>query len=193
MADNEKKYFKILGVRDDEIVLLSKVNDCTCNGEKSGQLHAITMRPLTREQIEYSWSEENLIDYWKDAVACDRTEDGLYDYIETLKSYEDTDLPFMDDYSFRYETNSALDKLSQRERDKIIKILSESCEEVGDTMVNIECSSMIHIDNEILGNADGFMDSFQYVTDEFLKIYPTLIAFSKGDISYNTCIKELDN
>ena len=98
----------------------------------------------------------------------------------------------MDDSSFRYETESALDKLSQEERDNIIKILSESCEEVGETMENIECSSITHIDNIILVDADGFIDAFQYVTDDFSKMYPTLIAFSKGDISYNTCIDELD-
>ena len=85
MADNETRIFKILGVKDDEIMILSKINDCTICGEKSGQIHAITMRTISEEQIERSWDEYELRDYWVQAVESNNTDESLSDWVESVK------------------------------------------------------------------------------------------------------------
>lgn len=191
MANNETEFFKILGVKDDEIVMLSEINDFTGCGEKSGQIHAVTMRVVTQETIDYSWSEENLEDYWKEAVNAGRTYEGLSDWVESLKSEYDIELPFFDDSSFRYETENALNELPKYSKKTIMGILEKSCEEIGETYANIECSSMIHIDGDIKKDEKGFLKDFQYKTPYFKKIYPVLVDFSKGNIDYKTCIEKL--
>ena len=191
MADNETKIFKVLGVKDNEIVILSEINDCTCYGEASGQIHAITMRTLSKEQIEYSWDEMELCDYWKDAVNDGNTYSGLSDWIEKVKQEQDENLPFCDDSSFRDETENALDELPKYQKKKIMDLLNEFCENNGETYANIECSSCIHIDDDIKKDEKGFLKDFQYKTSYFKKIYPILVDFSKGNIDYKTCIEKL--
>lgn len=191
MADNETKIFKILGVKDDEIVILSEINDCKICGESSGQIHAITMRTITEEQIERSWDEYELRDYWVDAVNANRTDESLSDWIESVKYEQDENLPFCDDSSFRYETENALEELPKYSKKTIMGILEKSCEEIGETYANIECSSMTHLDGNIKKDEKGFYKNFQYKTPYFKKIYPVLVDFSKGNIDYQTCIKKL--
>jgi hypothetical protein len=184
------EYYKILGVKDNEIVLLEEINDCKCCGEKSGQVHVITMRPLTQEQIDYSWSEDNMEEYWKMAVESGHTREGLDDFIETMKCEYNEELPYFDDDSHRYDTEQALEELKPSDREQIHEILRQSCEEVGDTYVNIEWSSAQHIDNKLnKDDEDNFhIDSFQFVTPLFKKVFPVFEKFSKGEIDYDTCI-----
>jgi len=191
---NRKVYWKILGVKDNEIVLLEEINDCKFCGEKSGQIHVQTMRPLTQEQIDYSWSEDNMEEHWKMAVESGNTHEGLSDWIEAMKCEYDAELPFFDDDSYRYETERALEELSARQRNKIHSILRKACEEVGDTYVNIECSSFQHIDNKLnKDDKDSFhIKNFQYTTPFFKKIFPTLEKFSRGDIDFDTCKELID-
>ena len=191
MADNETIIFKILGVKDNEIVILESINDFTGCGEKSGQLHAITMRPITKEQIEYSWSEDGMEDWWKEAVQSGRTCSGLSDFIEEMKSEYDESLPFLDDNSFRARTEDALSKLPISQTTKIINLLEESCEINGDTYANIECSSMIHIDDDIEKEGKEFYNSFKYKTPYFKTVFPILQDFSNGKINYTECVEKL--
>ena len=127
MAENETKIFQILGVKDDEIVILSEINDFRGCGEASGQIHAITMRTISEEQIESSWDEMELYDFWKDAVSSGNTYSGLSDWIEEVKLEQDENLPFCDDDSFRYETENALEHLF---------VKSESDTETGNAFPN---------------------------------------------------------
>lgn len=193
MAENETKIFKILGVKDDEIVILSEINDCKYCGEKSGQIHAITMRTISEEQIENSWDERELYDYWKDAVSSGNTYSGLSDWVEEVKQEQDENLPFCDDSSFRYETENALNELPKYQKNKIMTMLNDFCEQNGETYANIECSSCIHIDDDILKDEKGFYKSFQYKTPYFKSIYHILVDFSNGAIDYKTCIEKLNN
>ena len=61
----EYKRFEILGIANDELICLESITNVRCCGEKSGQIHIITMRPLSEETIENQKSEENLKDIWE--------------------------------------------------------------------------------------------------------------------------------
>ena len=187
---NRTIYYKVLGVKDDEIVLLEEINDFTCCSEKSGQVHVITMRPITQEQIDYSWSEDNMEEYWKMAVESGHTYKGLYDWIDSMKCEYDQDLPYFDDNSYRDDTEQALDELEPSEKEQVLNLIKQACEEMGSTYVTVECSTAQHMDAKLdKSKAHNFhIDSFQYATSFFKNIFPIIERFSKGEIDYNTCV-----
>ena len=63
---------------------------------------------------------------------------------------------------------------------------------MGNEMVNIENSGFYHLDSQIGKGSKELYNSFQYKTDEFIKIYPIFVKFTNGEIDYDECVKALN-
>ena len=192
MTEKRTTLWKVLGVKNDEVVLLEEINNCTCCGELSGQIHVITMRPVSVEQVEQSWDEDNIQDYWIDAVQCRNTTSSLSEWVEQVKYESDEDVCFLDDDSYRDETEQAIDELPKKEKEKVMELMEDVCNDNCETYSYLEVSSCIHVDNRIKDDSETFYNSFEYRTSYFERVYPTLIKFSNGEIDFDECTKELE-
>lgn len=183
----EYKRFEILGIQDDELVCLSEITNVTCCGEKSGQIHTITMRALTEETIENQKDPENLRDLWIEAVKGGYTDDGLEDWVEDACAEaegNDQYFPFDDD-SYRSDTNYALENLPEKEREKITEYFEKLCEDDYTTFKDFECSCCGHYDSCQMGKPFSFKTKFGK------KFIPLFDDFVKGEIDYDTLVNEI--
>lgn len=116
---------KAVGIKDGELYIA----DYFFN--HGGNFNGVTgwvMRPLTETEIEAMNEPENYVEYyrgvWKDAVRTGRTEDGLEDFAEDAARWEEGLYPG-DDPSFRDETESIVNALSEVNRDEILNYCGE--------------------------------------------------------------------
>lgn len=176
----EYKHFEILGIYKDKLVCLEEINDFTGCGESKGQVHIQTMRPLTQNQIDNAKDEDNLKDFWIEAVKGGYTEDSLSDWVEqAIDEAEGAGLYFpFDDDSGRYDVEIALNnaKDGQKVRDWFMENING--------FVDFECSSFTHLDSMLKKNKNLFSD-FQYTTQRGKEIIPQLVKFVEGKIDFD--------
>lgn len=185
----EYNRFEILGIANDELICLESITNVRCCGEKSGQIHIITMRPLSEETIENQKSEENLKEFWVEAVQADQTERSLSDWVEEVcydAECSDQYFPF-DDTSYRSETNYALEQLSNPERKKIMDYFEKYCEDQYETFKDFEVSSSTHYDSEFIRDKV----KFTYRTKFGKKFTPLFDAFFEGEIDYDGLVNQI--
>lgn len=111
---------EIVGIKDDEVYVLQTVFDN--NGFKGAT--GYSMRPLTRDDIEYYRSAEYLRDFWKQAVQNDQTEEGLDEWVEDTNDEVDMEerLFATDDDSFRDEFLELVDALPEKQKKQVMAL-----------------------------------------------------------------------
>lgn len=124
MSRISEKINEIVGIKDGELVILEELfayDDSDFKGATG-----YTMRPLTQKEIDDGNDIDYLVDeydwLWRDAVAANKTDLGLYDYLQEWVDacgYDGLLFPG-DDYSYRSKTELLVERLP-KEYKKIIE------------------------------------------------------------------------
>ena len=137
MAQNETHYDRILGVKNNELVVLEYTFE---DGDNFKGTVGYTMSPITQSYIDERKSFDYAEKYmWQEAVANDSTELGFEDWWE--EQVDECDMydqlfPY-DDNSFRYKTEELWENLSDEDRAKLEEVFGV----MGEDFVTFDCSS----------------------------------------------------
>lgn len=125
----ETKYNQIVGIKDDLVYVLQESFQY---GEKGMRgCVGYTMGTLSQEEIDLGNDMDNIKDeydyLWREAVASQRTELGLEEYLEEIVRDADMlGLYFLgDDDSFRCEFNDLVDNLSEDQKETLKRYFGE--------------------------------------------------------------------
>lgn len=136
MAQNETHYNKILGIKNDTLVVLEYTFEDSDNFK--GAVGYI-MNTLTQAEIDERKSFDYADKYmWKEAVQNDYTELGFEDWWQDLVDeceMSDELFPY-DDNSFRYQTERLWEELSDEDRQKLEEVLGV----MGEDFVTFDCA-----------------------------------------------------
>lgn len=132
------EYNELVGIsKDGGLVILEEIFSYGENGLKGAT--GYIMETLTQDQIDLARSEEQLKEYWQDAVANNMTEASLDEWVEGMnENYNDENGYFYgDDPSFRELTNEIYSNLSDEDK----AVVKEHIGEKGKDFVDFDCQS----------------------------------------------------
>ena len=127
MDNNRTQVNYIVGILEDNTVLFIHEFFEHSDDFKGavGSIHEAITEDYVEEQKDPYNNWDSFKDLWKDAVAADRTEDSLEDYIDMLcEPYNYDGLFPFDDPSFRYEFDNAFKMMEDYQQQEILKALS---------------------------------------------------------------------
>ena len=127
MRSDERKIYAILGILEDDTVLF--IHDLFEYSDNFKGATGSVHEAITDEYVETQKDPDTNWDYfkelWQDAVAHDRTEESLADYIEEITQPYNYDGLFpTDDPSFRWQFDDAFEKLNSEQQQEILKAFS---------------------------------------------------------------------
>lgn len=127
MRSDERKIYAILGILEDDTVLF--IHDLFEYSDNFKGATGSVHEAITDEYVEMQKDPDTNWDYfkelWQDAVARDRTEESLADYIEGITAPYNYDGLFpTDDPSFRWQFEDAFKKLNIEQQQEILKAFS---------------------------------------------------------------------
>ena len=170
MRSDERKIYAILGILEDDTVLF--IHDLFEYSDNFKGATGSVHEAITDEYVETQRDPDTNWDYfkelWQDAVAHDRTEDSLDDYIEEITQPYNYDGLFpTDDPSFRWQFDDAFKKLNVEQQQEILKAFSVYTRE--------ECVSMNDAFLPPLPDED---DIFEEVVceDDYMTIYNNCVS-----------------
>lgn len=127
MRSDERKIYAILGILEDDTVLF--IHDLFEYSDNFKGATGSVHEAITDEYVEMQKDPDTHWDYfkelWQDAVAHDRTEESLDDYIEEITAPYNYDGLFpTDDPSFRWQFDDAFKKLNIEQQQEILEAFS---------------------------------------------------------------------
>lgn len=128
----QTNYNEIVGVSKDGELVVLEYTFAYEDGELKGAT-GHTMGTLTEQMIEAQSETDQIKDYWQEAVSAGDTEDSLADWAEKVQSsLGEGEYYFMDDPSFRDETDEAYNRLTEDQKSQLDQVFGKKGEDFVD-------------------------------------------------------------
>jgi hypothetical protein len=181
MRSDERKIYAILGMLEDDTVLF--IHDLFEYSDNFKGATGSVHEAITDEYVEMQKDPDTHWDYfkelWQDAVAHDRTEDSLDDYIEEITQPYNYDGLFPTDApSFRWQFDDAFKKLNIEQQQEILKAFSvytrEECVSMNDVFLPPLPDDLL--ENDLLGDDDLWEDDDGLCEADYMTIYNNCVG-----------------
>lgn len=173
MSRDERKIYAILGILEDDTVLF--IHDLFEYADNfkgaTGSVHEAITDAYVEEQRDPDTNWDYFKELWQDAVAHDRTEDGLDTYIEEITQPYNYDGLFpTDDPSFRWQFDDAFKKLNIEQQQEVLKAFSVYTGEDSVSMNDVFLPPLPDDDDFWEDDDDGLCE------DDYMTIYNNCVS-----------------